>query len=95
MSLFYRLNLPLLAYIFHDILRYCMKTDLSLCPMEVSGASACCHGDNLYVFGGHGDEGNSNRLYRLDLKTYTWYSLDPDVSPSPRDKAVSWFYDKK
>lgn len=83
------------VYSTENKLWYCMKTDLSLCPMEVSGASACCHGDNLYVFGGHGDEGNSNRLYRLDLKTYTWYSLDPDVSPSPRDKAVSWFYDKK
>lgn len=75
--------------------RFCMKTDLSLCPLEVSGASACCHGDDLYVFGGHGSQGNSNELYRLDLKTYTWHLLDPDVSPSPRDKAVSWFYEKK
>ncbi|CAG2243389.1 unnamed protein product [Mytilus edulis] len=49
----------------------------------------------MYVFGGHNSFGNSNELYRLDLKTYTWHLLESDQSPSPRDKAVAWFYNQK
>ncbi|XP_076100335.1 kelch domain-containing protein 1-like isoform X1 [Mytilus galloprovincialis] len=74
---------------------HCMKTDPQLCPFELSGACACCYGDSMYVFGGHNSFGNSNELYRLDLKTYTWHLLESDQSPSPRDKAVAWFYNQK
>ncbi|XP_063426210.1 kelch domain-containing protein 1-like isoform X2 [Mytilus trossulus] len=74
---------------------HCMKTDPQLCPFELSGACACCYGDSMYVFGGHNSFGNSNELYTLDLKTYTWHLLESDQSPSPRDKAVAWFYNKK
>ncbi|CAC5418917.1 unnamed protein product [Mytilus coruscus] len=74
---------------------HCMKTDPQLCPFELSGACACCFGDSMYVFGGHNSFGNSNELYRLDFKTYTWHLLESDQSPSPRDKAVAWFYNQK
>lgn len=75
---------------------HCLKSEPQDCPFEVSGACACCHGDSVYVFGGHGGQGNSNELYRLDLKTSTWHLLESDqLYPSPRDKAVAWFYDKQ
>lgn len=84
------------VYSTENRLWHCVKSDPQVCPYELSGACACCHGDYLYIFGGHGGRGNSNELYRLDLKNYTWHQLESShCSPSPRDKAVAWFHDKK
>lgn len=52
----------------------------------------------MYVFGGHSGLGYLNTLYKLHLSTLQWELVTPESSspsPSPRDKTVSWFYDKK
>lgn len=67
-------------------------------PIAASGCSACAQGDYMYVFGGHSELGYLNTLYKLHLSTLQWELVTPESSsplPSPRDKTVSWFYDKK
>nr|XP_034304221.1 kelch domain-containing protein 1 [Crassostrea gigas] len=67
-------------------------------PVPASGCSACAQGDYMYVFGGHSGLGYLNTLYKLHLSTLQWELVTPESSspsPSPRDKTVSWFYDKK
>lgn len=51
----------------------------------------------MYVFGGHAEFGYNITLYKLHLSTLQWEIVYPmsSLTPSPRDKAVSWFYDKK
>ncbi|XP_062568309.1 kelch domain-containing protein 2-like [Saccostrea cucullata] len=67
-------------------------------PIAASGCSACAQEDSMYVFGGHASHGYLNTLYKLDLNTLQWEGIFPiatSPTPSPRDKAVSWFYEKK
>lgn len=69
-------------------------------PVATSGATACVGGGYMYLFGGHARLGNVNDLYRLDLNSLEWEKILPENAtvndvPSPRDKAVSWYYDRK
>ncbi|PSN36875.1 Kelch domain-containing protein 2 [Blattella germanica] len=69
-------------------------------PPRNSGSCGVLHGDMLYIFGGfHGlsdpgaMDGNSNQLYRLDLRTLTWEWLHPTGNqPTPCDKLAGWEY---
>ncbi|XP_022091359.1 kelch domain-containing protein 2-like [Acanthaster planci] len=65
-------------------------------PPGMSGSCAACIGRHMYVFGGYSADGNSNKLYRLDLKTKVWMHLKPNgKAPSPRDKVACWPYRDK
>ncbi|XP_022321387.2 kelch domain-containing protein 1-like [Crassostrea virginica] len=66
-------------------------------PIAASGCCACAQDDCMYMFGGHAEFGYNITLYKLHLSTLQWEIVYPmsSLTPSPRDKAVSWFYDKK
>ncbi|XP_062568422.1 uncharacterized protein LOC134230596 [Saccostrea cucullata] len=69
-------------------------------PVAASGSTVCLGDGFMYLFGGHAHYGNVNDLYRLDLSTLQWEKMMPQekhekMTPSPRDKAVSWYYRKK
>ncbi|XP_038072124.1 kelch domain-containing protein 2-like [Patiria miniata] len=65
-------------------------------PPGMSGSCAACIGKHMYLFGGYYKNGNSNELYRLDLKTKVWKHLKPEgMPPSPRDKVTCWSYQDK
>ncbi|XP_002732492.1 kelch domain-containing protein 2-like [Saccoglossus kowalevskii] len=65
-------------------------------PPGMSGACCAISHDTLYVFGGFGREGNSDRLYCLNFRTRKWTLMEPEGDlPSPRDKALSWIYNNK
>lgn len=75
-------------------------------PQGTSGAAAFVIGHNLYVFAGHTEDGNTNDLFKLDLRELRWSYLlscqdsdsdsdGIDNTPSPRDKLASWTYDNK
>lgn len=65
-------------------------------PPGTSGAVTLLLHDNLYIFGGYQEEGNTNALYRLNLSDFVWECLSPaGFSPSPVDKLVGWEYDCK
>ncbi|KAK3093804.1 hypothetical protein FSP39_020423 [Pinctada imbricata] len=68
-------------------------------PPGLSGSTASIHGDDLYLFAGHGRQGNINDLYHFNLRKREWELLssykEEYSNPSPRDKAVSWIYNNK
>lgn len=65
-------------------------------PQGTSGAVAVVHGDHLFIFGGFRGNGNTNRLYRLDLVSMTWELVAPSgPQPTPCDKMVGWCYKEK
>ena len=59
-----------------------------------TGANAQVVGGKMYLFGGYYQHtGQSNSLYVLDLKTFTWADLSDETAgekPSGRDKLGSW-----
>ncbi|XP_057296907.1 kelch domain-containing protein 2-like isoform X1 [Hydractinia symbiolongicarpus] len=71
--------------------RYTTKGDI---PGNATGSCVTLVGDNMYLFGGYyQNEGQTNYLYSLDLKTFTWYDLTESTKgrrPSPRDKFGCW-----
>lgn len=65
-------------------------------PPPLSGCSCCVIDSTMYLFGGHGYEGNTNGMYKLNIKTLTWSKIDVEgPEPSPRDKCASWSYENK
>lgn len=65
-------------------------------PPPLSGCSCCVIDSTMYLFGGHGYAGNTNEMYKLNIKTLTWSKIDVEgPEPSPRDKCVSWSYENK
>ncbi|XP_048776755.2 kelch domain-containing protein 2-like [Ostrea edulis] len=67
-------------------------------PIAASGCTACSQEGCMYMFGGHASHGYLNTLYKLDLNSLQWEAVFPvssSLAPSPRDKAVSWFYENK
>lgn len=72
-------------------------------PPKNSGSCGVLVEDFLYVFGGYLGlngldtvAGNSNHLYRLDLRTMIWEHLHPNGDqPAPCDKLVGWLYSGK
>lgn len=82
----------------YSVLNRFVSKNRDIIPVPASGCSACAQGDYMYVFGGHSGLGYLNTLYKLHLSTLQWELVTPESSspsPSPRDKTVSWFYDKK
>lgn len=64
----------------------------------MSGSAAAVIDNSMYLFGGYSynEEGCTNKLFKLDLDTFSWENLTPTgVSPSPVDKMVGWHYNKK
>lgn len=64
----------------------------------MSGSAAVIINSALYLFGGYNysGEGCTNRLFKLDLDTFSWESLSPTGSPpSPVDKMVGWQYNNR
>lgn len=48
------------------------------CPKYLSGHQAVVVGDDMYVYGGRVNIlENSNKLFRLNLKTFRWYLMKP------------------
>ncbi|XP_054169090.1 kelch domain-containing protein 2-like [Oppia nitens] len=65
-------------------------------PAGTSGASCIISSHYLYMFGGYTEEGNSNQLFRLNLKNFQWKQLEPlGKRPLACDKSVCWIYDNK
>ncbi|XP_056020924.1 kelch domain-containing protein 2-like isoform X3 [Ostrea edulis] len=69
-------------------------------PMAASGSTVCVGDGNMYLFGGHARCGNVNEFFQLNLNTLVWKRIVPQdktdkLTPSPRDKAVSWYHEKK
>lgn len=65
-------------------------------PSGTSGCSAVVLNDNMYIFGGYRDNGNSNELYVLNLITSEWSLVaSNDPVPIPSDKLVGWQYQEK
>eukprot|EP00117_Sycon_ciliatum_P025048 scpid60317/ scgid20873/ Nitrile-specifier protein 1 len=46
----------------------------------------------VYLFGGRGDAGIMNDLWRFDLSTRLWRELSPTQQPPPRFSMISGFY---
>ncbi|KAH9404773.1 Kelch domain-containing protein 2 [Tyrophagus putrescentiae] len=51
----------------------------------------------LYLFGGYSEEGNQNSLHKLNLRDFTWSSVQPCGGQPPLacDKSVCWQYDDR
>ncbi|CAG2175821.1 unnamed protein product [Oppiella nova] len=48
------------------------------------------------MFGGYNEEGNSNQLYRLNVRTLKWKLLNPSGNrPVACDKSVCWHYNQR
>ncbi|OWF48599.1 Kelch domain-containing protein 2 [Mizuhopecten yessoensis] len=81
-----------------DVGYWLKKETTGQCPPGTSGASACLFDHFMYLFAGHTRDGNVNTLYKLDLHTLEWGSveaaLDSDL-PSPRDKCVCWVHQNR
>ena len=47
-----------------------------------SGASSCCHGSYIYIFGGLTADGNTNKIERLSLSGFdsVWELIEPTES---------------
>ncbi|KAJ8308173.1 hypothetical protein KUTeg_013047 [Tegillarca granosa] len=52
-------------------------------PPPLSGCSCCVIDSTMYLFGGHGYAGNTNEMYKLNIKTLTWSKIDVE-GPEPR-----------
>ncbi|XP_064484843.1 kelch domain-containing protein 2-like [Ornithodoros turicata] len=65
-------------------------------PQGTSGAVAVVSTDQLFIFGGFRGNGNTNRLYRLNLNSMIWELMEPlGAPPTPCDKMVGWCYKEK
>lgn len=76
-------------------LKECLSWDI---PPGMSGSAAVIIENSLYLFGGYGYNGDgcTNKLYKLDLETFSWENLNPSgIPPSPVDKMVGWQYNNK
>jgi hypothetical protein len=52
-------------------------------PVGRVGHTSVLHGqDSIYMFGGYGDDGYSDDLNRLDLKSGTWSVVEVCLPPS-------------
>lgn len=60
------------------------QTHGSSCPVFGKGGFSAVVGDHLYIFGGLDDEDYRNKLYGLDLDTFTWNELSKFNGPSAR-----------
>ncbi|XP_015244967.1 PREDICTED: kelch domain-containing protein 1 [Cyprinodon variegatus] len=68
-------------------------------PPSMSGTCGCCLNENMYIFGGCDDSGQTNQMFCVDLTDgkYVWKKILPLLgsAPSPRDKLSCWVYDGK
>lgn len=69
-------------------------------PPGLSGACAVVvlKDHAMFIIGGHGEDGNVNTVYRLDLRTWQWQLFDSLLHSqnfSPRDKFVAWEHRRK
>ena len=73
-------------------------------PPRTLAPSGTVFNHNFYIFGGqHGDEtedideGNNNRIYKLNLVTFQWTQISPksyEILPLPCEKSLMAAYDK-
>ncbi|GAB1601315.1 kelch domain-containing protein 2-like [Argonauta hians] len=83
-------------WVYNTILHkwYCYDTEGDV-PLARSGSVAQLIEDCLYIHGGHTKQGNTNSIYRLNIKKMEWKKLLSNYEgllPSPRDKHSSWVY---
>ncbi|XP_070605080.1 kelch domain-containing protein 2 [Erythrolamprus reginae] len=69
-------------------------------PPAMSGSCAVCMDRVLYLFGGHHDCGNTNKLYMLNSRSndgvLKWIRVDcQGIPPSSKDKLGVWVYRNK
>eukprot|EP00058_Branchiostoma_floridae_P004646 XP_002590134.1 hypothetical protein BRAFLDRAFT_59262 [Branchiostoma floridae] len=65
-------------------------------PPAMSGSCSALLGGFMYIFGGHYDMANSNKLFRLNLRTLEWQGVEgKGIPPSQRDKLGCWVYERK
>ncbi|KAJ7989279.1 hypothetical protein DPEC_G00317830 [Dallia pectoralis] len=66
-------------------------------PPPMSGTCGCLMKEDMYIFGGCDDSGQTNQLYCVNLLDgkFTWRKVNhKDGSPpSPRDKLSCWVFD--
>ncbi|KAL0983741.1 hypothetical protein UPYG_G00132100 [Umbra pygmaea] len=89
-----------------EIWLYDLETGVwEMCQMsgEVPPPMSGCCGNSLsgclYIFGGYDENGQTNKLYCVNLLDgeYSWRKVNPVSSfpPSPRDKMCSWVYNNR
>ncbi|XP_067310901.1 kelch domain-containing protein 1 isoform X2 [Pseudorasbora parva] len=65
-------------------------------PMPMSGSCGCIVSGHLYIFGGCGEDGQTNEHYSLSLhdETFSWRRVRSQSGspPSPRDKLSCWVH---
>ncbi|KAM6912487.1 kelch domain-containing protein 1 isoform 2-T3 [Xenentodon cancila] len=65
-------------------------------PPSMSGTCGCTLNGHMYIFGGCDDNGQSNKMYSVDLTEgkYLWRKIiqESGSAPSPRDKLSCWVY---
>jgi N-acetylneuraminic acid mutarotase len=69
-------------------------------PPGTSGASAVTIRGEIYMQGGHTDQGNTNSIWKLSWQngSLRWHEIkigNQLTCPSPRDKHVCWEYDDR
>ncbi|XP_072546615.1 kelch domain-containing protein 1 isoform X2 [Salminus brasiliensis] len=65
-------------------------------PPSMSGTCGCILNEHMYIFGGCGDDGQTNEHYLVNLHDgrYFWKKIrhHSGLLPSPRDKLSCWVY---
>nr|XP_006632452.2 PREDICTED: kelch domain-containing protein 1 isoform X2 [Lepisosteus oculatus] len=68
-------------------------------PPPMSGTCGCSLNGEMYIFGGYNDNGYTNQLYCVNLRSeeYTWkkVSYAEGCQPTPRDKNSCWVYNDR
>lgn len=66
-------------------------------PPAMSGSCGCIVNEELYIFGGCGDDGQTNEHYSVSLQdeSFSWrrVRLRSGSLPSPRDKLSCWVHE--
>lgn len=79
--------------------RWRMKRSEGDVPNSMSGSCGMCVDGVLYLFGGHHARGNTNLVYRLPLRSFTfhWEKMSDlkGLAPTSKDKLGCWVYKNK
>ncbi|GFN85597.1 kelch domain-containing protein 2-like [Plakobranchus ocellatus] len=79
-----------------DMDRWFRYKPFGTAPPPMSGACCAVVWPFWYIFCGHGNAGQVNNIYRLNLLTCTWETVMPEGNiVSPRDKLVSWVFEDR
>ncbi|XP_073725919.1 kelch domain-containing protein 2 [Misgurnus anguillicaudatus] len=79
--------------------RWRMRRSEGDVPNSMSGSCGSCVDGFLYLFGGHHARGNTNLVYRVSLRSFTfrWEKMSElkGLAPTSKDKLGCWVYKNK